>query len=58
MSRILATVSKATTRHLCTNQCGQMAQLSFQYWAINNNENLSNIIKFCPIRVNILPNIK
>ena len=31
-------------------QCDQMAKLSFQYWAINNNENLSNIIKTCPIR--------
>ena len=39
-------------------QCDQMAKLSLQYWAISNHENLSNVIKICPIRVNILPNTK
>ena len=35
-----------------------MDKLYFQYWAINSNENLSNIIKICPIRYKILPNTK
>ena len=38
-------------------QCDQMAKLSFQYWAINKNEILSNVIKICPIsRYTTLPN--
>ena len=32
---------------LHNNHCDQMAKLSFQYWAINKNENLSNLIKIC-----------
>ena len=39
-------------------QCDQMAKLSFQYWANNNNENLSNVIKICPIRLRFLTTIK
>ena len=38
-------------------QCDQMTKWSFQYWTINNSENLSYIItfvqlgsKFCPIQ--------
>ena len=31
------------------HQCDQVTTLSFQYWAINNNEKLYNIIKNCPI---------
>ena len=40
------------------NQFDQMAELSFRFWAINSNENLPNIIKICPIRLKILPNVK
>ena len=36
-------------------KCDQMTKLAFQYWAINNNENLSNIIKTYPISFKINP---
>ena len=39
--------------HMHCNQCDHMAKLSFQYWANNNNENLSNVIKIWPIRFRI-----
>ena len=38
-------------------QCDHMSKLSVQYWAINKNEILSNVIKICPIsRYTTLPN--
>ena len=39
-------------------QCDQMAKLSFRFRAINNNENLSNVIKICPIMFKKIPNAK
>ena len=40
------------------DQCDQIPKLSFQYGGININENLTKIIKNCPIRFQILPNAK
>ena len=39
-------------------QCDQMAKISFQYWAINFNENLVNIVKIHPVRFKIMPKTK
>ena len=35
-----------------------MSKLSFQYYAINNHDNLSNVIKMCPIRFKIFAQYK